>query len=73
MDSDCIQQQGKAVPHIIMAAALTVWDLKESLFTKSFSGILTADLVTRAVATLLKIAQKAGSTSLSFSEKTSNP
>lgn len=36
------------LPLIIMAAAPTVCGLKEGLFTKSFSGRLTADLVTRA-------------------------
>lgn len=48
MDSVCTQQRKNAAPPIIMAAAPTIWSLKEGLFTKSFSGLLTADLVTRA-------------------------
>lgn len=37
------KEKRKAAAHIIMAAAPSVWGLKEGLFTKSFSGLLKTD------------------------------
>lgn len=37
------KEKRKAAARIIMAAVPSVWGLKESLFTKSFSGLLKTD------------------------------